>query len=83
VGTNGLSAEFGLSTPDPDEAAVKAAIIQSARRVVLVADAAKFGEELLVRFARLDELDVLVTDAAPPAALSEALEAADIEVRVA
>lgn len=83
MGTNGLSVEFGLSTPDPDEAAVKAAIIQSARRVVLVADAAKFGEELLVRFARLDELDVLVTDAAPPAALSEALEAADIEVRVA
>lgn len=83
VGTNGLSAEFGLSTPDPDEAAVKAAIIQSARRIVLVADAAKFGEELLVRFARLDELDVLVTDAAPPAPLAEALADADIEVRIA
>lgn len=83
VGTNGLSAGFGLSTPDPDEAAVKAAIIQSARRVVLVADAAKFGEELLVRFAQLDEIDVLVTDAAPPADLAEALADADVEVRVA
>jgi len=83
VGTNGLSAGFGLSTPDPDEAAVKSAIIQSARRIVLVADAAKFGEELLVRFARLDEIDVLVTDAAPPAALAEALADADVEVRVA
>lgn len=83
VGTNGLSAGFGLSTPDPDEAAVKTAIIQSARRVVLVADAAKFGEELLVRFARLDEIDVLVTDAAPPAPLAEALADADVEVRVA
>ncbi|WZH36128.1 MAG: DeoR/GlpR family DNA-binding transcription regulator [Microbacterium enclense] len=83
VGTNGLSAGFGLSTPDPDEAAVKTAIIQSARRVVLVADAAKFGEELLVRFARLDEIDVLVTDAEPSAALAEALADADVEVRVA
>ncbi|MDT0117824.1 DeoR/GlpR family DNA-binding transcription regulator [Microbacterium sp. PRF11] len=83
VGTNGLSAGFGLSTPDPDEAAVKAAIIQSARRVVLLADSAKFGEELLVRFATLDELDVLVTDTEPPADLAEALADADIEVRVA
>lgn len=83
VGTNGLSAGFGLSTPDPEEAAVKTAIIQSARRVVVVADTAKFGEELLVRFARLDEIDVLVTDEDPPAPLAQALGEADVEVRVA
>lgn len=83
VGTNGISAGFGLSTPDPEEAAVKTAIIRAARRVVVVADAAKYGEELLVRFARLDEIDVLVTDVAPPAGLAEALAEADAEVRVA
>jgi DeoR family transcriptional regulator, fructose operon transcriptional repressor len=83
IGTNGLSATFGLSTPDPEEAAVKTAIIQSARRIVLLADAAKFGEELLVSFARLDEIDVLVTDTPPTGALSEALADADVEVRVA
>lgn len=83
VGTNGLSAGFGLSTPDPEEAAVKTAIIRAARRVVVVADTAKFGEELLVRFARLDEIDVLVTDGTPPDALAQALADADAEVRVA
>jgi DeoR family fructose operon transcriptional repressor len=83
IGTNGLSATFGLSTPDPEEAAVKTAIIQSARRIVLLADAAKFGEELLVSFARLDEIDVLVTDTPPSGALAEALADADVEVRVA
>lgn len=83
VGTNGISAGFGLSTPDPDEAAVKTAIIRSARRIVVVADAAKFGEELLVRFARLDEIDALVTDAQPPLDLMRALGDADAEVRVA
>lgn len=83
VGTNGLSAAFGLSTPDPEEAAVKTAIIRSARRIVVVADAAKFGEELLVRFARLDEIDVVVTDAPPPLDLAQALADADAEVRVA
>lgn len=83
VGTNGLSAGFGLSTPDPEEAAVKTAIIRSARRVVVVTDAAKFGEELLVRFARLDEVDVLVTDRHPANDLTRALSDADAEVRVA
>ncbi len=80
VGANGLSAEFGLSTPDPDEAAVKAAIVRAARRVVVVADASKLGQELLVRFADLADIDVLVTDAPVAAHLGEALESADVEV---
>jgi DeoR family fructose operon transcriptional repressor len=62
LGTNGISATHGLSTPDVSEAAVKRAIVASARTVVLVADADKFGEEHLVRFAELAEIDVLVTD---------------------
>jgi len=80
IGTNGLSAAFGLSTPDPDEAAVKRAIVASARRVVVVADAEKFGVELLVGFAPLEAIDVLVTDAAPDAELASALADADVEV---
>ncbi|QKJ19235.1 DeoR/GlpR family DNA-binding transcription regulator [Microbacterium hominis] len=80
VGTNGLSAGFGLSTPDPDEAAVKRAIVAGARRVVVVADADKLGRELLVGFAPLDAIDVLVTDAAPDHQLSVALDDAGVEV---
>ena len=83
LGTNGLSAAFGLSTPDPEEAAVKRAAVAAARRVVVLCDAQKFDLELLVSFAPLSALDVLVTDAAPPSALAEALERADIEVVVA
>ncbi len=83
IGTNGVSAGFGLSTPDPDEAAVKRAIVQSARRVVVVADADKLGAELLVGFAPLAEVDVLVTDAAPDAELAAALAEAEVEVWLA
>lgn len=83
LGANGLSADFGVSTPDPDEAAVKTAIVRAARRVVVVADAEKLGRELLVSFARLADLDVLVTDAAPDAALAAALSDADVEVWIA
>lgn len=83
IGTNGISAGFGLSTPDPDEAAVKSAIVAAARIVVVVADSDKFDTELLVRFAGLADIDILVTDAAPPAGLAAALAENDVEVRVA
>jgi DeoR family fructose operon transcriptional repressor len=80
IGANGVSEEFGLSTPDPAEAAVKSAIVRAARRTVLVADQAKFGVESFVRFAHLADIDILVTDAAPGAELAAALAAADVEV---
>jgi len=62
IGTNGISAGHGLSTPDHSEAAVKRAIVGGARQVVLLADAGKLGEEHLVRFAALTDIDVLITD---------------------
>ncbi|MUK01184.1 DeoR family transcriptional regulator [Vibrio cholerae] len=83
VGANGLAAGFGLSTPDADEAAVKTAIVRSARRVVLLIDSSKFDEETLVSFAHLEDIDVLVTDRAPGHPLATALSDADVEVIVA
>lgn len=83
IGTNGISAGFGLSTPDTDEAAVKTAIIRSGRRVVLLADSSKFDEESLVAFAHLEDIDVLITDRAPAPSLADALADADVEVIVA
>lgn len=80
IGANGVSARFGLSTPDPEEAAVKEAIVAAARRVIVVADASKFERELLVGFASLDDVHVLVTDAAPGAEMSAALADAGTEL---
>ncbi len=83
VGANGVHEEFGFSTPDSVEAAVKTAIVRSARRVVALADSSKLGEETLVRFATLREIDTLITDAAPSEGLAAALAAADVELVIA
>lgn len=83
VGANGVSAGFGLSTPDEREAAVKSAIIRCARRTVALVDGAKFGGEAFIRFAALETLDVLITDRAPDDDLAAALDAAGVEVVVA
>ncbi|TKV28877.1 DeoR/GlpR transcriptional regulator [Arthrobacter sp. NamB2] len=82
LGANGLATGFGLSTPDVDEAAVKTAIVRSARRVVLLSDSSKFNEETLVSFAQLEDIDALITDQAPSADLAAALADADVEVIV-
>jgi DeoR family fructose operon transcriptional repressor len=83
LGTNGVTPDHGLTTPDGDEAAVKRAIVESGRTVIALADASKFGIETAVRFAALGEIDVLVTDGAVSAADRRALTKAGIEVVVA
>lgn len=83
LGTNGLTSEHGLSTPDPDEAAVKRAMAAAGQRVVVLADVTKIGQEHLVSFADTDDVDLLVTDAALPAPLANHLTDTGTEVLVA
>jgi DeoR family fructose operon transcriptional repressor len=83
LGTNALSVDHGLSTPDNDEAATKSALVASARRVVLLADSSKLATESAFRFARLEEVDCLVTDPGITPELQEQLEARGVEVIVA
>jgi DeoR family transcriptional regulator, fructose operon transcriptional repressor len=83
VGTNGFSAERGLSTPDPAEAAVKRAICRAAAQTVVLADHSKLDQEAAVRFAPIDGFDVLISDRGLPDAGRRALEEAGIEVVLA
>lgn len=83
IGANGIHAGFGLSTPDPEEAAVKAAFVTSARRVVALADSSKLDAETLVQFATLKDVDTLITDNEPSAELAAALADAGVDVVIA
>ncbi|WP_280299404.1 DeoR/GlpR family DNA-binding transcription regulator [Nocardia neocaledoniensis] len=83
IGTNALTVRHGLSTPDPEEAAVKRAMIAAADQVVVVADADKIGREDFVSFGGTGDIDVLVTDTDIPAAAHADLTAAGIEVVLA
>ena len=63
LGVHGISVEAGLSTPNLAEAETNRRLVRSARRVVVLADHTKWGTVGLSSFARLDEVDTLVTDA--------------------
>ena len=83
LGTNGVSVGHGLTTPDRDEAATKRAMVASARRTVLLADATKIGVESSLRFATVKEIDVIVTDDSISENDRRALDRAGVEVVVA
>jgi DeoR family transcriptional regulator, fructose operon transcriptional repressor len=83
MGTNGITVRHGLSTPDRTEADTKSALIESAHRVVVLADSSKIGVERTVRFAELSEIDALITDEGITSEDRTAFEAAGVEVVVA
>jgi DeoR family fructose operon transcriptional repressor len=62
IATSGLSVSRGLTSPDPFEAATKRAMIASARRVVVLADHTKIGDDYVAPFGDLSDIDLLITD---------------------
>jgi len=63
VGTYALSLEDGLSTTDASEAFTKALALDRATEVIVLADSRKLGTTSFAHAGRLDQVDVLVTDA--------------------
>lgn len=61
IGANGVSVDRGLTTPDPAVAAVKAAAIQSAMRCIFIGAHHKFGTTTFVKFAEVQDFELLVT----------------------
>jgi DeoR/GlpR family transcriptional regulator of sugar metabolism len=80
LGTNGISIERGLTTPDPAVAAVKSAAVAAARRSVLLADSSKFGIDSFCRFARVQDFEAIATDSGLGADEATAYEALGVRI---
>ncbi|EXJ22565.1 Transcriptional repressor of the fructose operon, DeoR family [Alkalibacterium sp. AK22] len=64
MGMNGISVEYGLTTPDVEEASVKERAIRQANEPYILADSSKFGEVDFVKVADVEDC-VLITDHLP------------------
>ena len=64
VSCSSCSTEQGLTEADVDVATLKAQLIKLARQVIALVDHSKFEEVGAFRFAQLNQIDQLVTDAA-------------------
>ncbi|MEW2513969.1 DeoR/GlpR family DNA-binding transcription regulator [Streptomyces sp. NPDC046870] len=74
LGCCGLTAGDGMTAYDLDEAAVKKAVITSARRVIAAADGSKLGRTAHAYVGPSSVVDILVTDTTAPADETDALE---------
>ena len=75
--------ENGYSTSHLGEAQMMQQMIESASRVVILADASKFGRHAFVHICALEDSTALVTNALPQPDLDQALREADVDIIVA
>lgn len=80
IAANGMSIIKGLTTPNVDMAGVKKKMIESADKVILIADSSKIERKAFVSYAAISQLDVLITDEYADNGFVEALRGAGITV---
>ena len=83
LGTSGIDADLAVWDTTMIEVPIKRAMIAASQRTVLLADAAKFDMDAMVRVCDASELDAIVTDERVPAKRRRALHRAGVEVIVA
>lgn len=70
LGSNGVSVDNGFTTPDPEEALLKAEVVNRSYQVFLLVDSSKFGRVTSVCFAGLGQASI-ITDRLPDEAYRE------------
>jgi DeoR/GlpR family transcriptional regulator of sugar metabolism len=83
LGSTGFSAERGHSTPNPDDAQIKEALMRAADQTYVLVDSSKYGHNCLTSFARLRDVELTITDSRLPRSQAKKLEAAGAKLRIA
>ena len=78
-----IEAKRGLMDFEPDEAAYKRALLDGARRAIVVADAEKFDRPGTVHVADFTQIHDLVTDLPAPPVIAEAATRAGVQLHLA
>lgn len=62
VAVNGISVEKGLSTPDANQADMKRKMIAAGNEIFAVCDNSKLCHNAFISFAKIEDIDALITD---------------------
>jgi DeoR family transcriptional regulator, glycerol-3-phosphate regulon repressor len=82
IGVSAIDEEGALLDFDYREVRAAQAIIENARKVILVADAIKFTRTAPVRIAHISEIDIFITDQPLPDRVAETCRASGVSVEV-
>ncbi len=83
IGISGIEQDGTLRDYDLREVKVAQTIIAQSREVWLAADHSKFDRRAMIELARLDQIDVLYTNAAPPPPYATLLQEAGVQCVIA
>ena len=83
LGSTGFTAEMGHSTPNPDDAQIKEALIRIADKTYVLVDSSKYGHNCLTSFAQLRDVQLTITDSGLSRNKAKALEAIGARLRIA
>lgn len=83
IGLSGWDDDGAPMDFDLDKIAVKRTVMERARETFALCDSSKFERAAVGRIAPADKLAVLVTDRAPPPALSHIFRQSDVEIVLA
>lgn len=82
LGTNGVSVEHGLTTPDQAESEVKRSMLDVGDHSILLADRSKFGTVALWRYGSVADIDLLITDKRTDPSEIERIGASGVETEL-
>ncbi|CAN5396038.1 DeoR family transcriptional regulator [soil metagenome] len=83
LGVDGFDLDFGISTPDPEEAHLNQIMIEISKEVIVVADSSKFQRRGFAFIAPLSKISTVVTDKGILPESRSRLEKAGVKVIIA
>ncbi|MEP6950855.1 MAG: transcriptional repressor AgaR [Ginsengibacter sp.] len=83
LGVDGFDLDFGISTPDPEEAHLNKIMIEISKEVIVVTDSSKFQRRGLVLIAPVNKINTVVTDKGILQESKDKLESLGIKVIIA
>ncbi|ABZ85203.1 transcriptional regulator, deor family [Heliomicrobium modesticaldum Ice1] len=82
LAASSIDVVWGITTPVMEKAQIKRRMMAVAEQVVLVADHSKFGNKAFCQIARLEEVDLLITDDGLATDMVRQLQELGLETRV-
>jgi len=82
IGVDGFDINYGISTPNNEEAQLNQTMIDISRRVVVIADSSKFQRRAFAFIAGIEKIHTVITDDGISALNRSKLQSAGIEVIV-
>lgn len=80
IGVNAVSIEYGLTTPDFEEAEIKRAILESGRERIVLTDASKFNKVALCEILPVSSIDMIITSSTSPLEMAESFKNVGVQL---